>query len=105
MADENEPEFLPGTAGVSELNTKDTISQINEAADNIRYNLIPDRRQQMIQREIKLRKIVITLEENGYDKNQVNDILENKMSPELAADLVNKYNSTHDKDPDVSYLC
>jgi hypothetical protein len=105
MAEDNEPEFLPGTAGVSELNTKDTVSQINAAADNIRYNLIPDRRQQMKQREIKLRKIVIALEENGYSKDQVNDILENKMSPELADSLVNDYNSKHTSDPDVSYLC
>ncbi len=67
------------------------------------YESIPERRQRAINNEKKLLKFTIQLKEEGYTQIQINDVFNNHLTPELMLDVVNKYDRTHDKEPEFTF--
>lgn len=78
---------------------KDFVDQTGCMDDSLRlYESFQSRREKMIAREGRLRKIIAALKDNGYSQQQVNQILNDEPSVELFDDLETYYN-THNLPP------
>jgi uncharacterized protein (UPF0297 family) len=81
------------------------VSQYETDQDKV-YTEMQSRKTKAEIAEIRLKKIVIVLGEEGYSQKQINQILNYHLSSDndLSNDLVKKYDETHKSDPDISYM-
>lgn len=72
----------------------DDMSRIWENMDN--------RRREMCEKEIRLRKITTQLKHENFTQKEINDVFNKHASKELFDDIVKKYNERGIADPDIS---
>lgn len=78
------------------------LRDFDTEADRIRET-INSRRTESILAEVELKKMIFALDKLGYDKNQINDIFDNHMTPELKREAINIADQ-NGFIPDISYM-
>lgn len=85
----------------SKAKTKKAMTTFTADMDRI-WESIPDRRKKMIEKEIKLRKITIMLDNEGFTKEEINQVFSRYPSEELFNDIVQRFDESDLPDPDIS---
>ena len=82
---------------------KEMFQKFSDDVMSVR-NLIPNKRKEAVDKEIRLRKIVAELSHAGYSKQRIDHIFQQYAGKELFDDIVSQYNSRNVADPDISDL-
>lgn len=97
----NDKDDMEGSENISAEDKQKITGFMSEL--NALHDSISERRLESISKEIEIKKIIYTLESQGYDKNQINEIFSERMSAELRDDSI-AFADEHGFIPDVSYM-
>lgn len=99
--DDDLPQLDPTAKVMSAEDQKNNFLQFADDCARIRDNVIPSKKVEAREKEIRLRKITGQLKAEGYTQSLINKIFQYHASEELFDDIVKKYDDSGKPEPNV----